>query len=72
MSVIDTNGLDLQNTHRAVVIDGHTIHITLHSTRWRWDIYTPDGHHLFGYENSPGRAAHFAAYTLDQLLEVAS
>jgi hypothetical protein len=63
---LDTVGLDIYHPGRTYTVDGHTIHIDLHGTRWRWDIHTPDGDHLTGYEQTAGRAGRFALHALQQ------
>ena len=65
---LDTTGLDVYESHRSWQVGDHTIHVTLYSTRWRWDLYGPNGLHLTGDEPSPGRAAHFALHALEQLV----
>jgi hypothetical protein len=68
MTPLDTAGLDIYNTHRTYHVDGHTIHIGLHSTRWRWDIHGPDGRHCAaGSETSPGEAGWWAMHALERL-----
>jgi hypothetical protein len=66
MTYLDTSGLDQYNPHRSFTVDGHTIHITHHGTRWRWDIHTPDGTHLTGTEKNAGEAGWFAMHALDK------
>jgi hypothetical protein len=62
---LDTSGLDVYHPHRAYTVDGHTIHIGWHGTRWRWEIHTPNGAILdHGYERSAGQAARFALHAL--------
>jgi hypothetical protein len=65
MTALDTAGLDQYHPHRAYTVDGHTIHINHHTTRWKWELHTPNGTVVgHGYENTPGRAARFALHAL--------